>query len=216
MKMAFNRSKEIEHEIEKYLHLVQKTAMIFNEGIKEYCNKEFELFEKRYEEITVAERQADELRRHIKYSLYRFMLIPEARGDVLGLLETLDNVLDYAKRIMQSFSIEKPQIYDFLVEDLKKMGHFSRKAIEQMVKASNAFFTDMSHAQEYINKVYFYEHEVDKVEERMKRELFESNHVTKFSEKVYLRDFIEKIAALSDGAEDVCERLSISVIKRSI
>jgi len=35
------------------------------------------------------------------------MLIPESRGDVLGVLETLDDVIDLTEKVVEHFSIEK-------------------------------------------------------------------------------------------------------------
>ena len=68
---------------------------------------------------------------------------------------------------------------------------------------------------DYVNKVHFYEHLADDVEEQLKRKAFNSD-IKEFSKKVHMRYFAEKIAEVSDIAEHVAERLSIYTIKRRI
>ncbi len=210
----FGKSKELEGEIENFLFTIQHAAMVFYEAIKDYCAGEFELFEKRSEEIRSLESKADELRREIKRKLYVHMLIPDARGDVLGLLETLDDVVDAAESIVLHFSMEMPDIPEEYRTDIIKMAEYSERTVDELVKAANAFFTDIRTTNDYINKVYFFEHEVDKIEERIKRALFKTKDIDSLSHKMHLRGFIERIADLSDLAEQVADRLSVYVIKR--
>ena len=69
---------------------------------------------------------------------------------------------------------------------------------------------------DFINKVYFYEHEADKLEDQIKRKAFKTSEIRDLSRRVHIRHFAERISMLSDDAEAVCERLSIYSIKRSI
>ncbi len=211
----FNKSKKLEGQIENYLFLVQNTGLIFAEAVREYCTHGMRTIEDRVQELRGLEDKADELRRMIKHDLYANMLLPDARGDVLGLLETLAGVMDAGTNIMLNVAIENPDIPDNLKQDFIQLADYSEKAIDQLVKASSAFFTNIGIINEYINKVYFFEREVDKVEERIKRAVFSSD-LEQFSRKVHIRYFVEKMAMLSDVAESVCERLAVSAIKRQI
>lgn len=212
--MILGRSKELEGEIENYLFTIQHSGMVFFEAIKDYVAGEIELFDKRVEEIRALESRADELRRGVKRKLYAQMLIPDARGDVLGLLETLDDVVDSTEEIVLHFSIETPNIPEEYKGDFVKLAEYSERTVDELVKAANSFFTDIRMTNDYINKVYFFEHEVDKIEERVKRALFKNTSIKGIGEKMHLRDFIERIAGLSDLAEQVADRLSVYVIKR--
>jgi len=184
--------------------------------LKDYLQGRFERIADRITEINELENNADNLRKEIKLKLYEQMLIPESRGDVLGLLESSDNVIDSAKKVLNSFDIEKPLIPDFLIKDFVDLVDYSANAVEEMVKAARAFFKEISVVNDYINKVSFFEHEADKLEDIIKRKAFNSIEIENLSRKVQIRYFSEIVAKLSDGAEDVCERLAISVIKRSI
>ena len=210
------KARRIEKDIDAYLYSIQKSGLIFHEAIKDYLNNDMVAFIKRVEEIRSVEHDADLIRKNFEHKLYAQMLIPEYRGDVLGLFETLDDISNIAKQIIVNFDIERPEIPDFLKPGLLRMAEHSKVAIEELVKAVHAFFSNIRETGSYIEKVNFYEHEVDKLQESLKREVFSSKAITGFGQKMHLRYFIEKTARLSDCAEDVCSRLAISVIKRSI
>ena len=54
------------------------------------------------------------------------------------------------------------------------------------------------------------------LESGIKRKIFSSDEYGGLAEKMQIRDFAVHIASISDEAEDVCERLSVAAIKRSI
>lgn len=216
MRIFSSKTKEVESEIDKYLDNVDKAALIFRLAIKDYLDEKFDNFDERYSEIAEIEKKADEIRRDIKHKLYTYMLIPESRGDVLGLIETIDNVIDVAKKVISHFSIEKPLILPFLKEDFDELTEASVNAVTELVKATRAFFNEIHLVNDYINKVHFWEHEADKHEEKLKRKAFSTDELKEFSRKVHMRYFAERISLLADEAESVCERLSVYAIKRSI
>ncbi len=215
-KLFYSKSKKLESEIEIYLDKVTTAELLFLEGVKSYLNGNLDKFEKKYKAISILESEADNIRREIKHKLYAYMLIPESRGDVLGLLETLDDIIDICEKVLEQFSIETPIIHEFLKSDFMELAELSSKAVDEVVKGARAFFKDIVMVSNYVNKVHFYEHEADDVEEHLKRSVFNSDEIESFSQKVHLRYFIEKLAAVSDVAESVAERLAVYAIKRRI
>jgi len=211
-----NKTKELVSEIDSFWDTIGKAALVFRAGADDYFTNKLDRLKGRLEEIQQLEREADELRRKIKLQLYTQMLLPDSRGDVLGLLETSDNVIDRTKKILNSLDIEKPDVPASLVEDFIGLSVASASAMEEMVKAGRAFFSDNEIINDFINRVYFFEHEADKLEEQIKRKAFETGEITGLSRRVQIRYFAEKISLLSDAAEAVCERLSVYSIKRSI
>jgi hypothetical protein len=214
--MLFNRAKSIEGNIDKYLENILKSSLIFEQGLKEYFDGRQEDFEKRTVEIQRLESESDEIRRDIKYKLYKELLIPDARGDVLGLLETMDNVIDTAEMVMIRFSIEKPIIWPELKDDFIELTVASTKCVAELVSAARAFFREITKVADCLVKVHFWEHEADKIEERIMRKAFEGDFIDRLSLKVHMRYFAERISLLADEAEDVADRLDIYTIKRSI
>ena len=214
--MFFNKVKSIENNIEKYFDNILRASLIFEQGIKEYLGNKLDEFEQRTKEIQKLESDTDELRRDIKYMLYKELLIPDSRGDVLGLLETIDNVIDTSQKVMVRFSIEKPLIWEELFEDFIELTAASTRCVSELICASRAFFKDISNVADFLTKVHFWEHEADKIEEKIMRKTFSGDFTDKLSLKVHIRYFAECISQIADEAEAVAERLEIYTIKRSM
>lgn len=216
MAELFGKTKTLENEIDRFYDSLSDSVAVFKSGISEYLDGDVAAFQERLVQVRDLEHICDELRREIRYKLYTQMLIPESRGDVLGLLENSDNVIDTIKKVLNHFDIEQPQIPDIFKPDFLKLSITTAAAVDEMVSACRAFFRDFNKVNDYINKVYFYEGETDRLEEKLKRSIFQSNTLEAFSRKVHMRYFIEQVAKLSDKAEDVVERLSVSAIKRTL
>ena len=214
MAILFKNAITLEVKIQHYLDNVANSGILFEEGIDDYLNGNITQFNNKLADIRKNEEAADELRREIRYRLYKKMLIPESRGDVLGLLETTDNVIDTTKKVLGHFEVEKPRVRPFLTPLFRKLARASAEALDQVVKGDRAFFNNKEGVEDYIHKVHFYEHEADQLEEEAKKAIFESEEIPDLAEKMQLRDFVELIAHLSDEAEDVAERLSVYSIKR--
>ena len=214
--MFLGKTKILEKDIDVILGKIQTINQIAYDAINEYVNQDLNHFCRHMEEARTLEKEIDDLRITIEHNLYGGMLIPESRGDILGILESLDDVADSAKEITVALDIEKPDIPDFMKEDYLKMARMSRDAIDELVQAVTLFFTNSDLTGGFIKKVNHYEHEIDVMEEELKRKVFSSPELDWLSHKIHLRYFIEQLASLSDEAESVCQRLILSTMKRSI
>ncbi len=210
-----SRPKALELDIDNYLALVDQSVVYMDDALKKYLDEKMDLFEKQTAEIVRVEREADTLRREIKQRLYVQMLIPDSRGDVLGLLETLDDVVDSSKVFASSISIEAPQIYPFLKDDFRELSETCVKAVAEITLAARAFFRDYYRVSEHVDKVYLWEHLADELEERIKRKAFQSEEIKLFR-RMHIRYFAELLSRIADAAESVADRLAISAIKRGI
>lgn len=187
---------------------------IFNLGVKDYIEGEFDRFEDHRTTIGEMEHKADDLRRSIENHLYSYSLIPEHRGDVLGLLEHLDNIIDGAKETIDQFSIESPEIPPELNKGFWELAGLSVRACESLIMASRAFFREVSMAKDHLSKVHLFEKEADKAADALKRHIFRFD--IDLSRKIHLRYFAHHVDKLADIAEEVADRLAIIVIKRTL
>jgi predicted phosphate transport protein (TIGR00153 family) len=215
MQSIFKQAKSIVADIEHYLDNIDRSASIFEMAIKDYFSENKNQFKERCKEIGNLESENDELRGKIKITLYTDLLIPDARGDVLGLIETLDNVIDVAEYVSIQFSIEQPKVYSFLKDDFISLTEASVRSVSELITASRAFFRQPGIVRDHIKKVHFWEHEADKIEQRIKRKVFGSNEVEDLGQKIHMRYFAEQISQFADEAEDVAERLEVYAIKRA-
>ena len=160
------------------------------------------------------ESEADHLRRAIETKLYAQTLIPESRGDVLGLIENLDHLLNLFEGALWAFFIEKPEIPDEYHVNYETLTDIAVESVEALVLASRAFFRNIEAVGDHNHKVMFYEKEADKVSTKLKQAIFSSE--LDLSRKAQLRNFVEHIDNIPDWAEDVADRLAIYAIKRTL
>ena len=211
-----DRSKELEDEIDAYLQAVVKAGLIYQQGVREYLTKEEQVFEARVNEMKVIEGEADSRLKEIKYKLYAYNLIPDSSGDILELVDSLDDLVDLAKHTLEHLSIEKPQFPDFVRDPFLELMKLSCQSVEELLKAVRSFFENTGMVEEYVTKVNFYESEVDKKEDMIARMVFQSEEITRLSHKMHLRYFIQKVAAISDIAEGIGLKLSVYHLKRML
>lgn len=214
MNSFFNKTRHLVLKIDTFIDLTFGAGLAFKEGLKKYIQGDLDGFEENLMYLTKMEHQADGIRKDIEAQLYVQTLIPESRGDVLEILESMDNIIDYAKSTMLDLSIEKPKIPEKIKKEFSELAEPVVKTIDELVSAVRAYFYDVNSVKNYLHKVKFYEKEADKLAEKIKREVFAMK--IDLSHKNQLRYFITHIDILADKAEDVSDRLAIAAIKRIV
>lgn len=215
MSILFQSTKKLENHVDAFLDAVSEGMIVFCEGVKDYLAQDLVRFEQHLADIARLEKDADRLRRDIETSLYSHSLIPEHRGDVLGLLETIDDVIDVAKETMNQFDVERPFIPEEFNAGFVELTEKATQAAEMMVKSARAFFREISAVKDSLHKVFFFEKEADAIADRLKRQVFESDDL-ELAQKMHLRYFALHIDTIADEAENAADRLTISAIKRTV
>ncbi len=211
----FQGTRQLEVKIDQFLDALSESALAFNRSIDIYMSQgASEEFEEKHQQVNQLESRADDLRREIEVALYSQTLIPESRGDVLGLLENLDRIINLIERVLWGFSIEKPDVPEHLQNLFRDLVQVTGQTVESVVLASRAFFRDTEAVANHNHKVIFHEREADKISTKLKRGIFA--HETELAHKMQLRGFVENIDDIADWAEDVADRLAIYVIKRTV
>ncbi len=205
----------IEKQIDDFLDQVSESGLLFKYGVEAYLKGDMEAFENKIKSIAETEHRGDDLRRSLEEQLYLQTLIPESRGDVLELLESMDSLLDRFKGALWRFDIEHPNIFDEFHEDFRELINCVVEAVEAIVRSSRAFFKDISAVADHMHKVSYWETESDKISTRLQRNIFRQKDL-RLSHRMQLRDFVRHVDNIADRAEDVADNLSIFVIKRSL
>jgi len=211
----FGRTRALESQIDTFLSQLSQSGLSFKLAVERYLDDgACDEFERHLRDVKSLESENDRLRRSIEAELYTHTLIPESRGDVLGLLENLDKVHGLLEGGLWQFSIEKPVIPESLKAQFENLCDASVNALESVVVAARAFFRNVDAVGDHLHKVMFFEKEADKIGTQLKRNIFASD--LPLYEKIHLRDFTEHLDNVADSSEDVADRLAIYVIKRSI
>ncbi len=211
----FRRTRALENEIDDFLNKISEGALAFRIAVQIYVAEgRTQAFEEKLHHLKSLESTADSLRRAIEIKLYSQTLIPESRGDVLGLLETMDSVLNLMEGALWAFFIERPEIPQDFRADFADLSDKAVLSVEMLVQAARAFFRNIEAVKDHNHKVMFYEKEADKISTKLKLAVFDSN--LPLPNKTHLRYFAEKIDNVADQAEDGADRLAIYTIKRTV
>jgi hypothetical protein len=210
----FKSSRNIETKIDEFFDTVAEGALVFKAGVHSYLAGDSESFDGAMVSIDKLEAQADKLSRDVEAQLYSHSLIPEHRGDVLGLLENTDNIIDTIKSCLSQFSVENPDVPGEYHDGYRKLAEAGCEAVEAVIVSARAFFKDVKSVKDNLYKVHHYEKEADGISDRLKREVFKSD--LPLAHKIHLRYFALNVEKVSDRAEEVADRLAIYAIKRTI
>jgi len=205
----------IEKKMDDFLDQISEAGLLFKIGVESYLNGKKDAFIKKTDEISEVEHRGDALRRSIEEQLYLKTLIPESRGDVLDLLENMDALLDRFKGAIWRFEIERIEIDSVFHEDITELVKCVLEASEAIVRSVRAFFKDTKAVADHMHKVSFWETEADKISTKLQRRIFRQEGM-RLSHRMQLRDLVRHVDKIADRAEDVADKLSIFVIKRSL
>lgn len=205
----------IEKLIDDFLDQVSQSGMIFKQGANAYLANNTVDFERKLKEISDCEHSGDDLSRTINEHLYTKTLIPESRGDVLDLLESMDSLLDRFKGAMWRFEIEQPEITEQFHADFNLLVDAVLEATEAIVASCRSFFKDIASVSDNLHKVSYWESECDKISTRLQTAIFRNTDL-RLSHQMQQQAFARHLDKIADRAEDIADKLNIYVIKRSL
>jgi predicted phosphate transport protein (TIGR00153 family) len=207
-----NHQKELIDSINTFLDNILKINVLFKTLLENYFNKRFQEVDKITNEISDLESQCDKIRRDVERKIYQETLIPDLRGDVLGMLENLDKIPGQIQANAHSFNTEKPNVDEELNSNFLKLCDYASECIALLIEGSRNFFIDKKVTIEKCLQVSKVESRADKVSTELKNIIF-SNNENGLATKVHLRYFVEIMDEVANLSEDVADRLIISSSK---
>ncbi|MCK6560087.1 DUF47 family protein [candidate division KSB1 bacterium] len=212
MALLFKNTKLVELQIDEYLDQIVQGGLVFKEGVRFYLEGRSEEFETHLALLREMENKADTLRRNIESQLYLRTLIPESRGDVLGLLESADKVLNIITDTLLEFSVEIPSLPTEVHQQFLDLVDYAINCSEHTVGGIRAYFRNLAAVRDHINKVQLYRRETNRMAETIKRTIFRRRMA--LSRKIHVRYFSYHVERIAEQADDVCDRLAIAAIKK--
>ncbi len=210
-----NKQKKVEALLAEYRNKVTLCLETFQNAFRQYGeNPDRSVLEKNFTDIHKAESMADDIRREVEYMMYSKALFPESRGDILGLLETMDKVPNQTESAARTLFNQHIVIPQELLPQMLQLVDVCHRCVIAMLEGSEKLFTDFSAAPDFLELVDRLESEADIIEADMIEKIFSSD--MDGTEKILLRDLIKHVAQISDRAENVGDRIRIIVAKRRI
>ena len=167
------------------------------------------------EKAHIAESSCDDLRRRIDADMYENALLPESRGDILTLLDSLDRVPNKAESILFQLQSELLRVPDELMGKFIQLVNLNRDAFDALADAVSLLFSDSSKVRERTDAIDKLESASDILEREILRSLFAKEDLAP-DQKILLKDIVAGIGQISDRCEFAADRVTMITIKRLV
>jgi predicted phosphate transport protein (TIGR00153 family) len=211
----FHVTRTLKTQMDDLLDVVSQGALAYKLGVANYVRDGWdERAQEKFEQLNAFESRGDELYKAIGISLYTEMLLPDTSGDVMGLLGSLDSLLDDMLHSLTVYRIEQPQIPDDARDLWIECAGHAAETVEHVVVAARCYIRDPNEARDHIHKIHFYEKETDRATFRILEQLFQSD--LPLDHKMLLRGHVWLMDRVADRADDAGDALAIYAVKRSV
>ena len=188
-------------------HFEKALECYFEGGLSEKCNfliKETHKFESR----------ADDIRNEIITLMYAKVLIPESRGDILRLLEAIDQIPTHLETVLFTIQAQNLETPDFIIPDLRELMHVSLECCDLLVRQVEALFNKTDDIKALVFTVDSHESRCDHIERQVITKIFDSD-LDPFA-KIQLKELVIEMGEISDQADRVSRSTYIISIKRRV
>lgn len=214
-KFLFKKEQQIESLIYGYLTNLRTAQENFLKAIDVYFEKGFcEDFDFLIEQTHKVESKADDIRHEIETMMYAKALIPESRGDILGLLEAIDQIPSLFELILYMIQTQRLVIPEFLVLDIKELVRVSLECCDLLIKQVEGLFRKSEDIRSLVLTIDNNESHCDHIERRIITKIFDSE-VESF-QKIQLKEMVIQMGEISDQADRVSRRVHIISVKRRV
>ena len=211
----FKRAQVLDVKFKTFLMNITEAAVVFCQAtevfLKKQANPDFMKLKKKIQSL---ESENDQLRREIEYALYRQMILPGMRSDILDLMEACDHVINQYEHVVLMWSVEKVKVPGDLFKDISKLAQVTQNCVGILVTGVKAFLDGQVNVEEEVQGCYFAEHSVDELAMDVKENIFKKK--MPLSRQLQLREFVATLEKISDLAEDAADKLKIVSVKHAL
>lgn len=214
-KFLFKKERQVQELIFKYLDNLKKTQEHFEKAMD--CYFDYGLGENC--DFLIAqthkfESRADDIRNDIVEMMYSKVLIPESRGDIFRLLESLDLILNHFEAVLFMIQGQKIKIPDFIVPDLREFLRVSLECCDLVLRQVEAYFKKTEDIKALVSTIDSHESRCDHLEREIVSKIFDSD-MDPF-QKMQFKELVGQMSEISDQADRVSRSVYIINIKRRV
>ncbi|MFQ5850599.1 MAG: DUF47 domain-containing protein [Candidatus Binatia bacterium] len=209
----FGTHRQIQADLDDYLDNMNAIALDMRKALGAYLNHDSAEFARLFAQINELENRLDRLRRNIEADIYGRRLLPDTRGDILGVLENLDKIPNRIQAITREIKLEKIQIPEMLRQSLTKLADRGVQIVQVLIRVTRTFMTSPRDVKEGVKELSDHEHEGDLTEQQAVALTFDDTSL-ELAHKMQLYRLIERLGSICDMAEDIGDRIMISSLKR--
>lgn len=205
--------RKIEADLEGYLSNLGAIALTTRDAIGAYLKQDNDELGRLVSQINDLEHHLDKLRREVEADIYGQRLLPDTRGDILGLLENLDKIPNRMQSLAREIMLQNPQIPERLHGSLIGLADRGVEIVQVLVGVIRAFLNSPNDVKEGVKQLSDHEHEGDLIEQQALSLTFEDTSL-ELAHKMQLQRLIERLGSICDMSEDMGDRIMISSLKR--
>jgi predicted phosphate transport protein (TIGR00153 family) len=216
LSFLFKKQHKVEALIFKYLDTLQNSRNSFDDAMRScvlngvMCAD----FDFHIQQTHKHESRADDIRDEIVGLMYGKAMIPESRGDILGLLATLDLIPECFEHILYDIQTQKLVMPPPVLADLEELIHISLDSCDILFELTRALFDKRGGIRDLVQQIDRHESHCDHIARRLLSKLFTSDEDPLV--KMQIKVLMEKIEAISNRADDVAKRIMIISMKRRV
>jgi hypothetical protein len=215
MAFLWKKQEKTEQMLDRYFEQTDLCFQMFEKAFSTYLEMGLGAsFDAEMNKTQDYESAADDLRREIEHTLYGRALLPESRGDILGLLESFDRIPGIAESVLYTMSCQRMHVpaelqpmFRRLVDANLQAYYLTRKAVDNLMHNPRVTM----HSTKDVEKK---ESESDDIEREIICTIFDGDMDT--GEKILYRDLVLMIGQIADLCETTADRIGIIAIKRRV
>ncbi len=209
----WKKERKVEQTIEQYLQETESCMNSFCEAFEVYfADGLSERFYELVEQTHGFEQAADEQRRDLEQKMYDKALIPESRGDVLGMLEAIDLVPNKCESVLYQIWTQNTAVPEQFVDQIKALIALNAQSHEILCSTTRDLFIREKNVGGQADLVSDKEAQSDNVERGLIKAIFDSDMDK--ADKILLKELVLEIGKISDRAENASDRLRNIAVKR--
>ena len=212
----FHKTKQLNDKMTTFLMNIVECGVVFAKAMDVYTSKGVKKeFLNLRQKVSQLESENDTLRREMEAELYRQMILPGMRSDILDLTEACDSVINQYEALVILWSIEAPKIPTDMYGKTAELVHMTLDCVGALVAGVKAFFAGQMSVEEEVQECYFLEHKIDLLGQELKQKVFDNKQLN-LARQLQLKDFVTELEKLSDMAEDAADKLKIISVKHAL
>jgi predicted phosphate transport protein (TIGR00153 family) len=214
--LLFREQREVEARLAEYLDHWWSCIDHLRAGLRSFLEEgPGEQVDYFYGRIDREESTSDHLRRTVESRLFGKALLPEARGDIMRILEALDVVINRAESVLRQVVIERLEVEPWMAHGLDRLIDETAEGCRWLHEAGcNLLHGRDQPIADLVRKVDDVESRCDHLEDDLLGRIFTSD--LELARKLQLKDFVRRLGTISDLAEKAADQIHIVSIKRRV
>lgn len=209
----WKKERQIEQDIEDYLQETELCISTFQEAFAVYFAEGLgDRFGQLVDKTHLHEQTADDKRRYIEAAMYGKALIPESRGDILGMLEALDLVPNQCESVLFQIWTQNMTVPEQFTQEVQQLVKVNIESYGLLCQTMRDLFGKVHRIANGASLITEKESESDQIERELIRAIFASQMDK--ADMILLKELVLQIGAISDRAENASDRLRNVAVKR--